>query len=484
MIVTNEVEIFIVGRTVAYYRSKGYICNVKDKIMVNVKDLPDECRQIITCTCDYCNKEVQMGYNVYTKSIKTNGKKSCKECKHIKIEETNMINYGVKTSTQRSEIQEKIVNTFIKKYGETHFNKTKKAKDNLKDIFKQRYIDNIKNLNIGIFKRITDDGYIIECNKCFKEFILNTSIMTNRIARKQVVCTNCRPPHVSNFEIEVIDYIKNIINTEIIQNTRKIINPLELDIYIPEYNIAIECNGLHWHSDIYKTNNYHLNKTEECFKQNIRLIHIWEDDWYNKQDIIKNLLSYIFKCDTNKINARQCIIKQIDNTIAEDFFNMYHLQGHRRSKYYYALFDKFDNIVACASFNDTVSKFIKGENNIPELVRYCTNNSNVRGGLSKLIKHFLTVTNNTKIISYADRSWSTANGYITSGFKIINYSAPGYFYFINNIMKRFHRYNFRKDILIKEGFDPTLTEREIMSNRGYVRIFDCGQIKLIYDITS
>lgn len=486
MIVTNEIEIMVVGRTVRYYTELGYSCKAKQKLTIDVNHLPKTSHVIIECSCDYCKNPIieKMAYYVYIKSINTNGKKSCNVCKQIKVEETNLIKYGVKRPLQNVIIQDKCTNTMIKKYGYSRSGSTDIAKKHLSDLFKQRYIDEIKNLNIGTFKHITNDGYAIECNICHNEFILNLSIMSNRIAKKHSPCPICLPPYSSNFEVEIIQYIDSIIDTEIIKNTRQIIKPLELDIYLPKYNIAIECNGIYWHSEIYKSKDYHINKTKECLKQNIRLIHIWEDDWCNKKDIVKNMLSYIFKCNTTKINARSCIIKQIDNKIAEPFFDTYHLQGHRRSKYYYALFDKSNNIVACASFNDKVSKFIKGTDNIPELVRYCTNNTNVRGGLSKLIKHFLTVTNNTKIISYADRSWSVGSGYINSGFKIINYSLPGYSYVINNIMNRFHRFNFRKDILIKEGYDSTLTEREIMSSRGYSRIFDCGQIKLIYDSSS
>jgi len=70
-------------------------------------------------------------------------------------------------------------------------------------------------------------------------------------------------------------------------NNRSVLNCLELDIYLPEYNVAIEFNGLYWHSELYKEKDYHLNKTLECKKKGVDLLHIFEDDWVFKQDIIK-----------------------------------------------------------------------------------------------------------------------------------------------------------------------------------------------------
>jgi len=83
--------------------------------------------------------------------------------------------------------------------------------------------------------------------------------------------------NISTYEIEIKNFLKSK-NIEYEINDRKILKGKEIDIYIPEYNLAIEFNGLYWHSEIYKDKNYHLNKTEECLKNNIQLIHIFEDE--------------------------------------------------------------------------------------------------------------------------------------------------------------------------------------------------------------
>ena len=109
-------------------------------------------------------------------------------------------------------------------------------------------------------------------------------------------------------------------------------------------------------------------------------------------------------------------------------------------------------------------------------------NTNVVGGFSRLLKNFIKFHSLTKIITYAEIRWSGLNPlktvYHKNGFNFINHTPPNYWYLkVNQFNNRFHRFNFRKDVLIKEGYDPKLTEWEIMKLKGYDRIWDCGNMK-------
>jgi len=77
-----------------------------------------------------------------------------------------------------------------------------------------------------------------------------------------------------------ITLYKTKYDGDVIQSDKTILNNKnkEVGIYLPEYKIGIEFNGLYWHSELYKEKNYHLNKTEECEKQGVELIHIFEDE--------------------------------------------------------------------------------------------------------------------------------------------------------------------------------------------------------------
>ena len=119
---------------------------------------------------------------------------------------------------------------------------------------------------------------------------------------------------------------------------------------------------------------------------------------------------------------------------------------------------------------------INGNTNTIELLRFCNKlNHNVVGGASKLIKHFIINENPSEIISYADRCWSVGRLYEKIGFELISITKPGYFYIKNNI--RYNRFKFRKDILIKNGEDPNLSEKEIMRMNKYYIIYDSGNLK-------
>ena len=152
---------------------------------------------------------------------------------------------------------------------------------------------------------------------------------------------NCYP-YLSNnsyCEKEVIEFVKSIYNGVIINNNRKIIAPYELDIYLPEKKLAIEFDGLFWHNDKSgKDKNYHLDKTEKCEKQGIQLIHIFEDEWIEKQIIVKSIIKSKIGIYDKKIYARKCQIKEIAIKDKNDFLRMNHLQGEDHSQIKLGLF--------------------------------------------------------------------------------------------------------------------------------------------------
>jgi len=113
-----------------------------------------------------------------------------------------------------------------------------------------------------------------------------------------------------------------------------------------------------------------------------------------------------------------------------------------------------------------------------ELLRFCNKlNTNVVGGSSKLFKYFIKNYTFTEITTYADRSHSQGNLYKILGFDFISKTPPNYYYVIDGIRK--HRFGFRKDVLVKEGYDKNKTEHEIMIERKINRIYDSGSLKYL-----
>lgn len=417
-----------------------------------------------------------------------------------KIENTNLYKYKSKNVFSNKLIIEKCVSNKNYKNISEKVKKTNLSKYGVDCIFK---LESIKNNTLSLLKTITSndifDGnrlqckvtplfkkeeyidvktyYKWKCNICNSDF--EDDLDDGKIPR----CPVCFPYTYSLPELEIVNYIKQTIpNIDILINDRNILNGLELDMYIPSKKLAIEFNGIYWHTEISggKNKNYHLDKTNLCNEKGIRLIHIFDDEWKHKKDIVCNKLlsilkSYNFK---NKYFARRCIVKNINNEESNKFLNTYHIQGgNDKSCVKLGLYNE-NELVAVMTFGKLrVALGNKNKNDIYELYRYCTKDF-VVGGAGKLFKHFIVNYNPHKIISYADIRWSIGNLYEKLNFKLIHRSSPNYWY-TKNYTKRFHRFSFRKHTLSKKLkiFNPTLTEWENMKNNGYDRIWDCGNLK-------
>lgn len=323
----------------------------------------------------------------------------------------------------------------------------------------------------NITKRIDNHYFNYHCDKCNKDSIVNI-LSIRRIYHNKIyngnfdnLCKYCNVSLSSNKELELCNFIKQYVPIE--TRNRTILNGKELDIFIPSLNLAFEFDGTYWHNELFKDKNYHLDKTEECLKNNIQLIHIFEDEWDFKNDIVKSrILGLLNK--NNRIFARKTICKEISYKESMDFLNQNHIQGSCMSKYRYGLFYN-NELISIMTFGK--SRF----SNEFELLRFCNKlYTNVIGGASKLFKHFLVDHPEIKeVISYADKRWSNGNLYEKLNFNLINISKPSYFYVIDKI--RYNRINFQKHKLINNT--NNLSEHDYMFNNKFYRIYDCGSLK-------
>lgn len=296
---------------------------------------------------------------------------------------------------------------------------------------------------------------------------------------------NSTPTWTSSGEIEISNFIRGLgIDVEKAKN-RKLLNGKEIDIIIPDRHIAIEYNGLYYHTEkMGKGSTYHLDKTIDCFNEGYQLYHIFEDEWVNKKEIVKSKISHILGFDNGeKIGARKCNIKKITSFEKSEFLDKYHIQGNDNSFIYYGSF--YNNIlVGVMTFNEK-RNMTKNLDRQYELSRFCTKNGYIISGLaSKIIKQFIIDYNPSSIISFADRRWTPqydSNLYTKMGFKLVKILKPGYSYYNSKVNKyrRFHKFNFGKNNLKKKypNIDLTKSEKEIMTELGFDRIWDCGMFK-------
>lgn len=292
----------------------------------------------------------------------------------------------------------------------------------------------------------------------------------------------------SKEERAIKEFIKNELNLSILENNTTTIGS-ELDIFIPNKNIAIEHNGLYWHSygkndfneneELIEDKKYHLRKTEKCENSGIMLLHITDNDWNNKQDIVKSMIKSKLGM-TERIYARKCHITfDIPNNIYKNFLAENHIQGYIPSKLRIGLLYE-NKLVSVMSFGK--NRFGDGI----ELYRMCSlKNYTIVGGMKRMLQHAIKQYNFQKsIISYCNRSYSSGNSYKQLGFNLIKSSNPDYIWFNKNtIYTRYQtQHKTKLSSIVGDIYDPNISERDNMMNAGFRRYWGCGNLVFEYII--
>lgn len=395
-----------------------------------------------------------------------------------KAKKTKIEKYGTSNLWEVPAFREQIKQSNKEKYGVdwglANKDIIKKSKERKKYNFYQNTILKFTNVSplfsVDEFKGV-DLCYDWLCRNCGQEF--SDHIDDGSIP----VCRTCYPrTHgVSLGETEIRRFVENQIESKVIFNDKSLIGK-ELDILIPELRLAIEYNGLYWHGENKILNtNYHLNKLELVEQSGYRLITIFSDEWEQKRKIVENRLKHALGANISYCYGRDCEVRIIDTDTYKEFLQKTHIQGHCATKYKYGAVYK-DELVAVMGFGKR-----KISREAPfELLRYATK-YNIPGVASKIFQRFVKDHRPLDIVSYCDRRWGTGDLYINLGFQLEAKTSPCYWYSKDGV-KRSHRYNFRKDKLVSQGYPLDRTEKEIMQSRGYYRIWDCGNLKFRWSL--
>jgi len=272
----------------------------------------------------------------------------------------------------------------------------------------------------------------------------------------------------------LIEEFINSLGFQTEAGNRSILDGKEIDIYIPFMQLGIEFNGLYWHStkvlDNHTAYTMHLDKTKKAQEKGVRLIHIFEDEWLYREDLVKKKLKTILGLSDDRIGARKTTICNVALEEAKHFMEANHIQGSNvKAKVRLGLRDSSGRLVALMYF--------KRIGNTWDLCRYATS-CLVVGGFTKLLKHFEEQYNPKEIVSFADLRWSQGELYYKCGFELDKVLLPSYYYVHNN--QRIRKEKFRHARMKKMtdfDYDPNETEKENTERNGYHRIYDCGLMR-------
>lgn len=303
-------------------------------------------------------------------------------------------------------------------------------------------------------------------------------------------CSDLVRINYSNLEVTIKNYLQSISpNIKIISNCRSIIAPYEIDIYLPELKLGIECNPTVTHnssvSDPWgqppKDSKYHQMKTDMCESHGVRLIHLFGYEWNHKRAIMESILRNVLGKNDRRIYARKCELRAVSYTDSKVFLNANHRQGFANSSVRLGLYYQ-DELVSLMTFGK-IRRTIGANKDVDgwELIRFCNAlNTSVVGGASRLFKHFVDTYHPEVVLSFSDRAHTTGKLYQTLGFTEKSRSAPGYVWVDELTDVAYNRVNAQKHNLKKflndDNIDLTKTEAQIMEEHGFVRVYDSGVI--------
>ncbi len=287
----------------------------------------------------------------------------------------------------------------------------------------------------------------------------------------------------SGAEEELYNYVKSFCDDALRGKTRILESRKQLDIYIPSKKLAIEYCGLYWHSDahmhISRAKSHILDKHLECEKQGIRLITVFEDEWLEKKDIVKNTIKHFLGKSEKGCYARNTTIKEIPWSEAKLFLDKYHLLGSGTpGKHRIGAYSPNGDIIGVMTFGTPSDE--RGSSSSVEMKRFVTDSKNHPGLGSKMFKYAVGLYGFNEVIAFVDRRWFVGTFKSITGFEKTNQTAPSLFWVRQK--KRFKRRFMSKIQLQKmpqfNGRD--LSKRAMMKELGYDRIWDCGKLHLTW----
>lgn len=296
----------------------------------------------------------------------------------------------------------------------------------------------------------------------------------------------------NNVSVKVLRILKDLdnLNIKYITNDRQVIKSsegfcLEIDIWLPEYNLGIEVNPTFTHSiDIKPFGKsdrlYHQKKSLAAEVAGVGLLHLYDSDFIDEH-AYQVFLTQI-RCmvsQKTKLGARKCFVRQITRQESNAFLLQYHFQGGENTSCIGLGLFYQDLLLGVLTIGRP--RYAKADY---EIIRYCMRPDYiVTGCFQKLFKAFLrTLSSDADILSYMDlnKRMRASSVYENHGFEYLGTTPPDYMWYNQSGSVMRTRYSAMKKNLVAQGFDSSKSEIQIMKEQGFVRVFGAGSKKFMY----
>lgn len=410
-----------------------------------------------------------------------------------KARQTCRERYGVSSPLQSRKIKEKAKETMMERYGVPYAMmseavKAKAVETNRErfgsdwavgnEEFRNRCLDALEERTGSRIPAGTQEAIEKTKKTCLKRYGVDNVSKSTKVIEKIL---SKQTQYVSAPERELTEWIQSLG----LEVKKHWVGRYSLDIFIPLLNIAIEYNGLYWHSEQKlearlrgNAKRYHLNKTEACEEAGITLVHVWGHWWECRKEQVKNFLLSKLKMHTVGVGARGCVFKEIEGGVGAKFLEDTHILGSSGRACLTLGCFYGDALVGVCTF----SKHHRGREEMV-LDRFaCQAGWTIHGALSKFTKMALNILKTDKVISWADRCISNANGYLRAGWVLEEILPPDYFYYSprkktdGGYISKFSRS--KKTVNTPEG----MTEREHAALDGLFTVWDCGKYRLSHSL--
>jgi hypothetical protein len=392
-----------------------------------------------------------------------------------KTNATNMEKYGNNCPMHFPEIEAKVKETMMERFGVENYFDTEENQNKMKERRKEKcgYENYGSSLVSVVSRKILDDkSLFIETvtGRSYESAAKKIGVSpqtVNAYAEKYEAQSYLRPGTGSTNQLEIFEWLTEL-GFNAVYNTRSIIPPKEIDIWLPDYNLGIEYNGIYRHSEFSggKDKNYHSAKLQLCKDKNIDLIQICSLHYDNKLDVVRGIILRRLNA-TNKIQSKDCLVKKvafddastfaISNRVTDLLLNTDSINMGLMCN---------DQIIQLISFN----LIVEGIWEI-EVVR--SNNFDVIGGFNQILRFFIDKFKPKIISTKVDLRYYSGEELSVFGFKYKAHLTPTCRYVYNYWTLEQQSEGIKQELTLN-GFDLITHNRASLQELKYDIVWDCG----------